>query len=149
MVEQAQRIRLILIERHLYLKCPRCAFKFDDYQGCNALQCGKCGAGFCAECLEDCGQDAHDHIRERHGLVFDKGRFIEATRCRFEDALVKEIKALTVEGTALQQAVVLELGKADLQDLGIKADDLLRLAQVGAANVDIAKSLVRSAGSDR
>ena len=43
---KVQRIRLVLVERHFYLACPRCAFKFDDYIGCNALQCGKCGVGF-------------------------------------------------------------------------------------------------------
>ena len=134
--ERAQRVRLVLIERHLYLKCPRCAFKFDDYQGCNALQCGKCGAGFCAECLSDCGQDAHRHVAQVHGEVYAKGRFQQATRARFEASLVLEVKALLAdEGEALPRAVMSEMAKADLPGLNIKADDLLRLAGVGAVGI--------------
>ncbi len=50
------------------LKCPRCKAAFYDYDGCNALRCGvpECGAGFCAVCLQDCGQDAHAHIYTNH-----------------------------------------------------------------------------------
>ncbi len=35
---KVQRIRLVIVEKHFYLACPRCAFKFADYGGCNALQ---------------------------------------------------------------------------------------------------------------
>ena len=59
------------------LKCPRCMTVFHDYDGCNALICatGSCKAAFCAICLEDCGRDAHAHIRENHGSLFDKVAF--------------------------------------------------------------------------
>lgn len=42
--EKACQIRKVIVDRHLYLRCPRCAFKFDDYEGCNALSCGKVSA---------------------------------------------------------------------------------------------------------
>jgi hypothetical protein len=50
---------------------------FHDYDGCNALICatGSVKAAFCAICLEDCGRDAHAHVRENHGSLFDKVAF--------------------------------------------------------------------------
>lgn len=48
----------------LTLKCPRagCRQAFADFDGCCALTCSRCGCGFCAWCLEDCGDDAHRHV---------------------------------------------------------------------------------------
>ena len=40
----------------------RCRQVFLDFEGCFALTCGRCGCGFCAYCLADCGQDAHSHV---------------------------------------------------------------------------------------
>ena len=53
-------------EKILTLACPRCGQAFLDFQGCMALTCSRagCGCGFCAMCGEDCGNDAHGHIRE-------------------------------------------------------------------------------------
>ena len=31
-------------------------------EGCMALTCGQCNAGFCGWCLADCGNDAHNHV---------------------------------------------------------------------------------------
>ena len=58
----------------LNLKCPRCKMVFHDYDGCNALKCA-CEASFCAICLKDCGSDAHAHVRQTHGDLFDKDMF--------------------------------------------------------------------------
>lgn len=33
-----------------------------DFVGCCALTCSRCGCGFCAYCLKDCGADAHKHV---------------------------------------------------------------------------------------
>jgi hypothetical protein len=51
-------------EELLTLKCPRqnCRQAFLDFDGCFALTCDACGCGFCAWCLEDCGEDAHAHV---------------------------------------------------------------------------------------
>ena len=45
-------------ERILTLKCPRagCEAAFVDFNGCFALTCHRCHCGFCAYCLQDCGQ---------------------------------------------------------------------------------------------
>ena len=131
MSEKVRQIRLVIVERDLLLRCPRCAVEFDDYDNCNALTCGKCGAGFCAMCLVDCGGDAHDHIREAHPkAMFDRLAFEAVHRKRRAGLVVDAVRALASEGEALQRALVAELGKADLPGLGISAADVLRDAKV-------------------
>ena len=51
-----------IIEAILTLCCPRCKQAFLDFDGCFALSCSRCSAGFCAYCLADCGRDAHQHV---------------------------------------------------------------------------------------
>ena len=51
-----------IIENIITLCCPRCKQAFVDFDGCFALSCSRCGAGFCAYCLADCGRDAHQHV---------------------------------------------------------------------------------------
>jgi len=74
-------------ENILTLKCPRegCGLAFLDFDGCFALTCSKCRCGFCAWCLEDCGDDAHAHVAncpEGRGIAGDpygtKDAFTEA-----------------------------------------------------------------------
>jgi hypothetical protein len=136
---QAERVRqhrLVIAEQQLLLRCPRCAVAFADYDGCNALQCAKCGCGFCALCLRDCrdeGNDAHTHCaREHGGNIHDRPRFERTHRERRVRAVAAAVRALAGEGAALQRALVAELAKADLRDLGIGAEDVLREAGVGA-----------------
>ena len=49
--ERIQRYRLAIAEDYLVLRCPRCQAAFYEYNGCDALTCGHCAAGFCAFCL--------------------------------------------------------------------------------------------------
>ena len=131
MSEKVRQSRLVIVERDLLLRCPRCRFEFDDYDNCNALTCGKCGAGFCAMCLIDCGTDAHDHIQQAHPkAMFDKPAFEALHRKRRAGLVVAAVRALESEGEALQRALVAELGKADLPGLGISPEDVLRDARV-------------------
>eukprot|EP00732_Lithocolla_globosa_P000298 Lithocolla_globosa_v1_NODE_82_length_6720_cov_15.294779.p1 type:complete len:1901 gc:universal NODE_82_length_6720_cov_15.294779:819-6521(+) len=53
-----------ILETILNLRCPRCRTVFFDFDGCLALYCGNnsCKAGFCALCLKDEGEDAHQHV---------------------------------------------------------------------------------------
>jgi AAA domain len=76
------------LSEQLCMRCPRCKFVFDEYDGCNALICAnvKCKAAICAVCLEDCGVDAHQHVGEKHGDVFNKDLFYLAKEER--EALV-------------------------------------------------------------
>jgi len=104
--------------------------EFDDYQGCNALTCGKCGCGFCALCLADCGPDAHPHYYEVHGKgegagVHDRPLFERTHRARRCALVAAAVRALEAEGPELQRALVAELAKADLPGLGISPDDVL------------------------
>ena len=57
-----QQIRKHIVDRILTLACPRCGQAFVDFDGCTALTCSRCNAGFCAWCLADCGNDAHRHV---------------------------------------------------------------------------------------
>ena len=59
--------------------------------GCFALKCGRCNCGFCAWCLKDCGQDAHEHVANckhkfgGHGRYFGQDEeFREAHKRRGE-----------------------------------------------------------------
>lgn len=52
-------------------KCPKCSAVFFDYDGCNAVKCSRCNEAFCAVCLQACGEDAHAHVRTKHGNLYD------------------------------------------------------------------------------
>ena len=136
LAERVRELRLVVVERDLLLRCPRCAAAFDAYDGCNALTCGSCGCGFCALCLTDCGNDSHNHYHTVHGgVIFDKPRFEAAARERRRAALVAVLQGLAGEGAPRQRALAAELAKADLGPLGLRADELLREAGVAAADV--------------
>jgi hypothetical protein len=53
-----------IVERFVNISCPRCRAVFVDFSDCTALTCSQstCKAGFCAWCLTDCGDDAHQHV---------------------------------------------------------------------------------------
>mmetsp|Transcript_23509 Transcript_23509/g.39905 ORF Transcript_23509/g.39905 Transcript_23509/m.39905 type:complete len:624 (-) Transcript_23509:2555-4426(-) len=61
---RAQQHRLHICEKILTLRCPRCSTAILDFDGCFALVCNNCSAGFCGWCMRDCGADAHDHVLE-------------------------------------------------------------------------------------
>jgi hypothetical protein len=57
-----------IVDTILTLACPGCRKAFVDYNDCAALECkdeggNGCGTAFCAYCLENCGQNAHPHVR--------------------------------------------------------------------------------------
>lgn len=82
----------------LVLKCPNCATAFIDFDGCLALTCENCKAGFCALCLENCG-DAHNHLQQIHGVVHDdseKSNFKKANYKRTTDELIKITEMITM-----------------------------------------------------
>jgi len=121
-------------EQILTLRCPRaaCRAAFLDFNGCCALDCHRCGAHFCAHCLEDGGADAHPHVvRCRHNpnngnlfcseRVFQEGQRLRRIRMVQEylatlDAATREL-LLGATGGALSIMT-------DLQDLGITLADV-------------------------
>ena len=59
---RVHRARLHITEKILNCCCPRCGQVFADFTNCFALRCSRCPCAFCAWCLEDCGEDAHEHV---------------------------------------------------------------------------------------
>jgi|AntRauTorckE5430_2_1112549.scaffolds.fasta_scaffold02718_5 hypothetical protein len=98
------------------LKCPRCKAVFHDYDGCNALICGSasCKAAFCAICLEDCGRDAHAHVRANHGSLFDKCAFKKSKGIRAMAAVTTALHKISGESFELVQQVKNHIEKAQL-----------------------------------
>lgn len=113
--DHARRLFNELTEK-INLKCPRCKAVFSDYEGCNALTCSvpSCRAGFCAICLQDCGNDAHQHIYTVHGDAFDKAAFKKNQAARAQ-VLINELKeTLSYESFELRQLVLNHVEKAKL-----------------------------------
>ncbi|KAK7248134.1 hypothetical protein SO694_00080170 [Aureococcus anophagefferens] len=67
---------------------------FADFNGCFALTCSRpgCGCGFCAYCLQDCGKDAHEHVRHcrKHGATGDFFGDFDAARATGRSALFRD-----------------------------------------------------------
>lgn len=96
--EEALRLFNSISEK-LNLTCPRCKMAFSDYSGCNALTCANdtCNCKFCAICLKDCGADAHSHVRQAHGNLFDRNMFEETTKERSRYIIETFLKELESE----------------------------------------------------
>jgi hypothetical protein len=94
-------IRRDIIENVMTMKCPRCKCAFIEYEGCNALTCGNshCQAGFCALCFQDCGNDAHDHIRHAHpGQMHTNNQaWVEGNKSRQREQIKVKLQGLTAE----------------------------------------------------
>ena len=128
---RAAELRRIVAERDLLLRCPGCWAVFQDYAGCNALACGRCGTGFCAVCLADCGSTSatHQHYREVHGReYFDKPLFERTVRARYLARLAAAVRA--AGPLPVQLELVQQLARADLRDLGIEQQEVLEAAGV-------------------
>lgn len=114
MKDQARKLFLSFSER-LNMKCPRCNMVFDDFDGCNALKCSNtaCAAAICAICLQDCGVDAHDHVRRAHGNLFVKGQFLKAKKEREERTLRLFLDEIKDEPFEVRELVKIELEKSN------------------------------------
>jgi WD40 repeat protein len=140
-------LRRVIVERDLLLRCPACAAEFEDFSGCNALTCGRCGTGFCAVCLQDCGsyRETHRHHRLAHSADFyDRGLFERASRARYLARLVAAVRA--AGDATVQRALVAELGRADLRDLGISEGEVLAGAGVAGAGAGAGAGAAAGAG---
>ncbi|KAL7536603.1 hypothetical protein ACHAXR_008142 [Thalassiosira sp. AJA248-18] len=117
MNEQARQIFNELAEK-INLKCPRCQAAFHDYDGCNSLTCSipSCKASFCAICLKDCGRDAHQHVQEVHGGLFDKGAFERSKILRAQAHIAFLKDKLSRESFELKQLVLNHIEKAKLTE---------------------------------
>ena len=104
------------ITEDVNLKCPRCSAVFHDYDGCNALTCGvkSCNAAFCAICLQDCGDNAHPHVKEEHGDYFDKNAFTTSVINREKAIIDTHLESLVNEPADLVLMVKNHIEKAEL-----------------------------------
>jgi hypothetical protein len=116
-------LRLKIVDEILTLRCPRCRQAFLDFDGCFAIRCNVCQCGFCGWCLQDCGTDAHAHVRKcsnrppGHEETYfgTKEQFIRAQKINRERKIHDFLSTLSKEDAkkALQSC------KDDLTDLGI------------------------------
>jgi len=120
---QATLLRWSIVEDILTLKCPAplCKKAFLDFDGCFALSCSACHAGFCAWCLAHCGGDAHGHVancpERRNGGVY--GTLIEFNahhRQRRAKLVTEKLDGQTAE----VRRIVLRLLAKELSDLQIE-----------------------------
>jgi len=83
--EDVQRHRMHIVSEILTLKCPRCKTAFQEYDGCPAVTCDKCGCGFCAKCFLDCGNDAHQHANSCDGPLLREVPRVQKGLCLRQD----------------------------------------------------------------
>ena len=121
--------RRYIIDKILNLHCPRCEKVFLDFDGCLALTCQApgCDCGFCAVCLQDCGTDAHAHVRScpyansGGGAYLAEGDIKPAQNAWRADQLRKFLAPLSAD---LAQRVLSSL-KRELADVGLDAQTFL------------------------
>ena len=102
--------------------CPRCGAVFGGFDGCAALTCGRCRAGFCAWCLADCGADAHAHVA-RCGSNLAPGRSVFAEAGLVEEGRLRRRRGGVTELLrALEPEVRAEAARSvrrELADVGL------------------------------
>ena len=105
-------------------KCPRFQTIFLDFNGCCAITCPRCGCGFCAWCLMNCGGDAHRHVGQCQ-LNLAPGRSVHASEALvLQGRRQRRHKAVTVLLRALPRDVarsVVEATRGELKDVGLQA----------------------------
>ncbi len=113
--------RQYIVDDIVTLKCPRCQAAFLDFEGCFALRCNQCRCGFCAWCLDDCGEDAHAHVarcpektnqQQYHGTKAEFEQHHTARRKR----KVRDYLDRLQDDVCVQ---VVEQCRKDLEDLGM------------------------------
>jgi hypothetical protein len=116
-------LRKQIIEKIFSLHCPRCETVFMDFEGCFALTCGanRCHAGFCAWCLQDCGEDAHSHVpncrlNARPGQVYGDLNELHGVHNRVR---MQKITDLLRNHPSNIKKRLKEIMKKDFEDLGI------------------------------
>ena len=118
------RHRLHIVENILTLHCPRegCRAAVFDFDGCFAVSCSNCRAGFCGWCMRDCGGDAHAHVKQcdhslhRGSFYGSQEEFNQAHRQR-RGAAVTAYLAFILDGE--EKSLLEQQIQGDLRDLGI------------------------------
>jgi hypothetical protein len=116
------RLRMKIVDDIFTLKCPRCYQAFLDFDGCFALKCSSCPCNFCGWCLEDCGTDAHPHVKSckqkpktSDSYFGTKEQFIQGQNERRKNLLLKFLEDYSSD----KKKIILQSIQTDLEDLQI------------------------------
>eukprot|EP00978_Attheya_sp_CCMP212_P049088 scaffold614348_cov63-Attheya_sp.AAC.4 len=116
-------LRLKIIDDILTLRCPRCRQAFLDFEGCFAISCSGCSCKFCGWCLEDCGNDAHPHVKRCPHKPHDADSYF-GTREQFNQAQNKRRHTRVLAFLATlgpnEKSNVLESIRQDLKELELQ-----------------------------
>lgn len=110
-----------IVDNILSLRCPRCRAVFVDFSGCFSVYCNACPCSFCAWCLEDCGNDAHDHVfmcnesLEPQSYFGNKQSFELVHRKRRE----REVREFLDAAPPFLRASIVARCQTDFTDLGL------------------------------
>ena len=120
---EVEHLRREIVNKVLNLSCPRCGLVFVDFSDCFALTCSRCNCGFCAWCLQDCGDDAHAHVANcPHNITPGRAVFGDFTLWRQSNQQRTqrkvEHKLRDASSDRIRAAVMVAIQR-DLLDLGI------------------------------
>ena len=133
-----QRNKRHVIEKILNLACPRCSRplgRYLDFEGCCALKCAAWVDGdpnsccqFCAYCFQDCGRDAHPHVKAmecpgNRGLWCNPVELHEVHKVR-RTRMLKAFLAENIDTDVKRQELVVELAR-ELIDVGLTPEEFL------------------------
>ena len=117
-----------IVDEILTLKCPRqeCRQAYVDFNGCAALRCARCPAAFCGWCLQDCGTDAHAHVRSCPEKPEGCDPYFPSPRARFDEHWVRRKSALVAEelrrARPAVRALVCRALHVELDELGYEGE---------------------------
>lgn len=113
----------VIQETIFNLSCPSCKVAFYEFDGCAAVACSTCKAGFCGLCLEHCGTDAHAHVRSCSknpgGSYHVSKPDLDAAHRDMRNQKLREYLSRHGFNGKVQQQIIEKLRK-DLIDLGMK-----------------------------
>lgn len=116
----------IIQETILNLSCPNCKTAFYEFDGCAAVTCGTCKAGFCGLCLLHCGSDAHSHVphcpKNPSGSVYVEKTQLDAAHLKMRNTKLREYVGRQMN-SKVQQGVIQSIRK-DLIDLGMDVPNI-------------------------
>ena len=127
--------RRYIQEEILTIKCPRCKKAFVEFTNCFAISCtddkgNGCNAGFCAFCLELCGNDAHAHvancpmnINPGKNVYAPEGKAKEVFQRAQKIRCAAAVKEYLARMKPAERKNVLKGCKQDMDELGIKSSD--------------------------
>lgn len=133
-------------ETVLNLRCPNCKTAFFEFNGCAAVSCGTCNAGFCGLCLAHCGTDAHSHVpscsKNPERNVFVKETILNAAHLEMRNEKLRDYMQRSVTDLKLRNNVIRSIRK-DLIDLGMDVPNISASSEDFDDSTDVSIEIVR------